>query len=93
MSTRRRSAGDIVLRLLAASVGGYALASLAGIALAFAMPWCCGWSRAEGVLAGSLLSFIAYLAAALWAFATRSLVVMGGLVVAGIGLLLLLWFS
>ncbi|KAF1042159.1 MAG: hypothetical protein GAK35_02859 [Herbaspirillum frisingense] len=62
----------LALRFLAAGLGGYAWASLAATAIAFAMPWCCGWSRAEGVLTGSLLGFAFYLGAAIWAFSARS---------------------
>jgi hypothetical protein len=70
MTSRWRQA-LVLLRVLAAVLGGYVLASVAAMAVAFIMPWCCGWSRAEGVLAGSLLSFAFYLAVVIWVFSAR----------------------
>jgi hypothetical protein len=65
----------ILLRFLGANLGGYALASLAATLISIIMPWCFGWSRAQGVLLGTLLSFLFYVAAALWFFSVRNIAV------------------
>lgn len=59
-------------RFLLAGVGGYTLTALLSTVLALALPWIPGVSRAEGVLAGSLLSFTFYTLYVMWVFATRS---------------------
>lgn len=58
----------IASRAAAALVGGYALATAASVLFAALLPG----GRGDGVLAGMLLSFSIYAAAALWAFAARS---------------------
>jgi len=59
---------DILLRLTAALLAGYAAASGIAIGLAALLPG----GKAEAVLAGTLLSFALYAAAVIWAFAARS---------------------
>lgn len=54
----------IVSRLLAAVLGGYALASAVAVLLAVALPI----PRAEAVLAGMQWSFVAHVVVAIWAF-------------------------
>lgn len=62
----------IASRVLAALLGGYALAALAASALALALPWLGLGTRAEGVQSASLLGFALYTGAAIWCFAARS---------------------
>lgn len=82
----RRWAG-LVARVIAAIVGGYALAALASVAaVALPMP------KAEGVMAGMLLSFLVYACAVVWVFAARSaLRAWAGLLAAALPLLALAW--
>ncbi|MBN2977611.1 DUF3649 domain-containing protein [Pseudomonas lactucae] len=58
----------VASRVLAAVVGGYLMASLAGICLALWLPV----SRADAVITGMLSSFAYYLLAVLWCFACRT---------------------
>lgn len=71
MSTRlaRRwgAIGPLVSRIVAAVVGGYALAALASVA-----PLALPVSRPQAVLAGMQLSFAVYTGAVVWVFAVRS---------------------
>lgn len=60
----------LLSRVAAAVFGGYALAAAVAIFLAAVLPA----SRAEGVIAGMQLSFVAYTAAVIWAFSPISLV-------------------
>ena len=57
----------IALRVLAAIVGGYALAALVTFALAKVLPM----SRSEASLTATLLSFLVYACLAIWVFAKR----------------------
>jgi hypothetical protein len=57
----------LVSRILAALVGGYALAALGSVA-ALALPV----SAPQGVLTGMLASFAIYAGAVVWVFAARS---------------------
>lgn len=59
---------QVVLRLLAAIVGGYAVASLAAAALAFALPLLFGLTLADGVVIGSMLGFVLHAGLAVLAF-------------------------
>ena len=59
---------------MAASLGAYALASLASSVLAVALPMLSAISVADGVIIGTLMSFVFHAAAAIWVFATRSAV-------------------
>ncbi|WP_244610040.1 DUF3649 domain-containing protein [Lampropedia puyangensis] len=57
----------LVSRIVAALLGGYALAALTSLAaLALPLP------RSEAALAGLLASFLVYATAAIWVFAARS---------------------
>lgn len=58
----------VAWRTLAAVAGGYALSAAACVALSVALPM----ARAEAVVTATLLSFVIYTVAVLWAFATRS---------------------
>lgn len=59
---------DIVSRVAAAAVGGYALSSAAAVCLALLLPML----RSEAVLAGTMASFVVYVCAVLWVFAASS---------------------
>ena len=59
---------DVALRIIAAVPFGYAVASLAAMALARLLPG----ERAEAAVAATLLAFVVYALAAMWAFAARS---------------------
>lgn len=63
---------SIASRVLAAALGGYALAALLSSALALLLPRISNASRADAVLIASLLSFAVYTVAALWVFHARS---------------------
>ena len=62
-----RSVGLLVSRIVAAILGGYALAALSSVA-ALALPM----DRAQAVLTGMLASFAVYAGAVVWVFAVRS---------------------
>jgi hypothetical protein len=59
---------DIALRIMAAVGGGYGLATLAILVLAYVLPG----GRAQGLLMGMMLSFLFYAAAIIWAFAANT---------------------
>lgn len=61
-------------RVMAASVGAYAFASLASSVLAVALPRLFALSAADGVIIGTLMSFVFHAGAAIWVFATGSAV-------------------
>jgi hypothetical protein len=65
-------------RLVAAAIGGYVIAALVSTILALLWPLLSpqpsATARADGVLLGSLLSFLWYALAVIWVFATRSAV-------------------
>ncbi len=63
----------IASRVLAAGLGGYGLTSLLSAVLALLLPWLTNASRADGVLAASLLSFTVYTVVVIWIFSTRSI--------------------
>lgn len=65
---RLRDRLGVLARVLAAALGGYALASLASVALAlvYRAP------REEAVLAACVPAFLLFAGAVLWAFAARS---------------------
>ena len=54
-------------RLLAALLGGYAVSALLAAVLALHLPM----ERSEAVLVGTMLSFLVYALAVMWAFAAR----------------------
>lgn len=58
----------VTSRVLAALFGGYLLAALASICLSLWLPM----PRAEAVVSGMMTSFLVYLVAVLWCFASRS---------------------
>ncbi len=61
----------VLLRLLAAVFGAYALASAVGAAAAVALPLWWGWPRSEAVTAGALAGLLALPAVAMGCFACR----------------------
>lgn len=63
-----RPAWDTVLRLLAAGLGGYALAQVLPVALV--APW--GLARADAVLVAMLLGLVVHALAFMAAFAART---------------------
>jgi hypothetical protein len=64
----------VASRVLAAAVGGYAVAALTTAALALALPRIAGTARIDAVLAATLSSFAIYAAAVMVVFTTRSAV-------------------
>lgn len=62
----------VASRVLAAGLGGYALAALGSSALALLLVRASLLARADAVLWSSLLSFALYAVAALWVFSARS---------------------
>ena len=58
----------VTSRVLAAVLGGYIVAALASVSLSLWLPM----ARAEAVVTGMMISFLAYLIAVLWCFACRS---------------------
>lgn len=65
--TRIRRIAPLLSRILAALLGGYALAALASVAV-LALPI----SKPQAVLTGMLASFAIYAGAVIWVFAVRS---------------------
>ncbi|KAA0180889.1 DUF3649 domain-containing protein [Cupriavidus gilardii] len=81
--------GSLVSRIVAAVLGGYALAALASVA-ALALPI----SKPQAVLTGMLASFAFYAGAVIWVFAVRSARrAWAGLLVAAVPLLLAAWYA
>ncbi len=81
--------GSLVSRIVAAVLGGYALAALASVA-ALALPI----DKPQAVLTGMLASFAIYAGAVIWVFAVRSaLRAWAGLVIAAVPLLLAAWHA
>jgi hypothetical protein len=62
-----REGGAVLSRLLAALLGGYGVSALLAAVLALRLPL----ERSEAMLVGTLLSFLAYALAVMWAFAAR----------------------
>lgn len=82
----------VVSRLLAATVGGYAVASLCGAAIAFGLPLVSALTLADGVVIGTMLGFIVH--AALFVFAFSPLPagrVWGWMLTAGCLMAVMLW--
>lgn len=63
---------QVASRVLAASLGGYGVASLLASALALRLPQFISVSPAEAVLAATLLSYVFYLLVAIWVFSIRA---------------------
>lgn len=81
------STGPLVSRVVAALLGGYALAALSSAA-ALALPL----SKPQAVLTGMLASFAIYAAAVIWVFAVRSaLKAWAGLILVAAALSPLAW--
>lgn len=84
---RVRATGPLVSRIVAALVGGYALAALFSVAV-LALPL----SRPQAVLTGMLASFAIYAGAVIWVFAVRSaLKAWAGLLIVAAPLVPLAW--
>jgi hypothetical protein len=84
---RVRSTGPLISRIVAALLGGYALAALGSVAV-LALPM----SKPQAVLTGMLASFAIYAAAVIWVFAVRSaLKAWVGLIVVAVPLSLAAW--
>ena len=81
LSARYRWA--VASRVAAAALGGYALTSAATVVLALLWPI----PKAQGVLAATMLSFVIYTVAVLWAFHARSLWRVWGVMLGGTALL------
>jgi len=62
----------VASRVLAAVIGGYLLAALASVCLAYFLPLLFQSSRAEAAVLSMTLSFLVYLPAVLWCFACRT---------------------
>lgn len=58
----------VVSRIVAAALGGYVLAALASIFLAWTLPL----ARPEAVVSSMMLAFVVYLIVVLWCFACRN---------------------
>ena len=58
----------VASRIIAAVLGGYVLAALSSVSLAWLLPM----ARGEAVVSGMMLSFLVYLVAVLWCFSCRS---------------------
>jgi len=67
----RKSPFDLVLRLLGAVFGGYALTALT-VAVAGAVLARLGMARSDAVVLAAMLGFIVYLVLLLWAFSVKS---------------------
>jgi hypothetical protein len=84
---RVRSTGPLISRIVAALLGGYAVAALSSVAV-LALPM----SKPQAVLTGMLASFLIYAAAVIWVFAVRSaLKAWVGLIVVAVPLSLAAW--
>ena len=62
---------SVSLRVIGAVLGGYALSAALVALLAVALPRLVGWPRSEAVLLASMLGFLIYLGALVWAFSQR----------------------
>jgi hypothetical protein len=82
---------DVVVRVVLAVLGGYAFSAALSACIAVVLPALTGLDRGEAVLLGSMLGFVIYLVAGLWAFATprlgRVAVVLFGGVLVSLGLI------
>lgn len=90
---RRTSADkgmDIALRTLAAILGGYALTAAATTLLGVLLAALSGASRADAATIATMLSFLIYACAVLWAFAARSALLACGALLTLTGMLLLM---
>lgn len=84
-----RATGALLSRLVAAVLGGYALAALTSLA-AVALPL----RPSEAVFTGMMLSFLVYATAVVWVFAVRSAWrAWGGLLLVALALLPAVWLA
>lgn len=58
----------VASRMVAAALGGYVVAALSSIFIAWTLPM----ARPEAVVSSMMLAFLVYLVAVLWCFACRS---------------------
>ncbi len=79
----------VVLRLIAALPGAYALTAALVALLAAALPLL-GLARSEAVVSAAMLGFVLYLLVLLWAFSVRSLVRLWAVLTGGTALALVL---
>lgn len=98
MSTRSKPVVDaryrwmVVSRLVAGTLGGYAVASLAGACLAFVLPRWFALTLADGVVIGTMLGFVVHAVLFVLAFSPMRLARVWGMLVAMACLLgTLLW--
>ncbi len=75
----------IVLRLLVAIGGGYAVAAGLSALAAVALPAVTAMPRSEAVVLGSMLAFVVYLVLLIWAFAEPRLARLS-VIFAGVGI-------
>lgn len=61
---------NVLSRVLAAAVGGYALSAMCAASLSRALPMMMSMDRSEAVLVGTMMSFAIYVAAIIWVFST-----------------------
>ncbi|HSW04721.1 hypothetical protein [Aquabacterium sp.] len=80
------------LRVSGAVLGGYAFSAACVALAATALPRITGMARSEAVLLSSLLGFLLYLVALLWAFAERATWRVWAVFVGGAAVALLLTF-
>ena len=84
---RALATGPLISRIVAALVGGYALAALSSVAV-LALPM----NKVQAVIAGQLASFLVYAGAVIWVFAVRSaLKAWMGLIIVALPLGLAAW--
>jgi hypothetical protein len=83
---RVRRVAPLVSRILAAIVGGYALAALTSVA-ALALPI----AAPQGVITGMLASFVVYTCVVIGVFRACARRAWGGLLIAAVPLLLASW--
>jgi hypothetical protein len=68
VSVKSANRSDVIARIAAAAVGGYALTIAVSACLSLLLPV----TRAEALLTALLSSFVIYTAAIMWVFAVRS---------------------
>lgn len=79
--------GPLLSRIIAALIGGYALAALSSVAV-LALPM----NKVQAVITGQLASFLIYAGAVIWVFAVRSaLRAWVGLIIVAVPLGLAAW--
>jgi hypothetical protein len=79
-------------RVTAAVLGGYAFTAAWVALAATGLPLATGMARSEAVLLSSMLGFVVYLVALIWAFAARALWRIWAVFIGGAALALLLTY-